>query len=130
MKVLICGGGPQLKNLQLQVSRLQLADNIILAGEKPHPEVLQLMQRSRIFLHTSNYEGFSSVCLEALYSGAHVISFCNPEIGFVRHWHIVNSKAEMIQKIIELLMDPAPDHSPVLTFSMDDTAKAVRELFE
>jgi glycosyltransferase involved in cell wall biosynthesis len=130
LKTLICGGGPQSVSLQSQANQLKLTNNITLAGEMPHAEVLQLMQRSRIFLHTSNYEGFSSVCLEALYAGAHVISFCNPEIGLVNHWHIVNSKAEMIQKTIELLMDPAPDHSPVLAFSMDDTAKAVRALFD
>jgi len=40
-----------------------------------HPELLEWMQRGKVFLHPSSYEGFGIVCIEALCSGAEVISF-------------------------------------------------------
>jgi glycosyltransferase involved in cell wall biosynthesis len=78
VKSVICGKGPEESKLRTLIQEQDLNKVIELKGEQQHSEVLKLMQASRIFLHTSSYEGFSSVCLEALYSGAHVISFCRP----------------------------------------------------
>lgn len=125
----ICGIGAEYHNLQLLVRLLKLKDSVQLMGEQSHGEVLQLMQRTRIFLHTSSYEGYSSVCLEALYAGAHVISFCRPMTAGIDHWHIVGDREEMIAKALELLADPELDHHPVLVNSMEDTARAVVRLF-
>ncbi|HYC29294.1 MAG TPA: glycosyltransferase family 4 protein [Chitinophagaceae bacterium] len=121
VKAVICGKGPEEQALRKQ-------EHVALFGELPHPEVLKLMQQSKIFLHTSNYEGFSTVCLEALYAGAHVISFCEPVATQIPHWHIVRTKEEMLQKLLELLSKPL-DHTPVMPYSMKDTAMAVMKLF-
>ena len=37
-------------------------------------------------------------CLEALYAGCHVISFCKPMNTDFEHWHIVNTEEDMIKK--------------------------------
>jgi glycosyltransferase involved in cell wall biosynthesis len=124
VKAVICGKGPEEKALRRQIGK----SNITLAGEVSHPEVLKTMQQSKIFLHTSYYEGFSTVCLEALYAGAHVISFCNPVTAQIPHWHIVNNKEEMFQKLLELLHKQL-DHTPVIPYTMKDTAMAVMKLF-
>jgi glycosyltransferase involved in cell wall biosynthesis len=124
----VCGKGPEDDELHEQVRRLQLEENIILKGETQYPEVLRLMQRSRIFLHTSSYEGLGMVCLEALYAGAHVISFCKPFNRQIPHWHIVRTKEEMLDKLLELLETPL-DHEPVIPFWMKDTAAKVMGLY-
>jgi glycosyltransferase involved in cell wall biosynthesis len=111
-----------------QHRRTPPSDDVELIGEKPHSEVLRLMQKSKIFLHTSSYEGFSTVCLEALYAGAHVISFCNPVYEKIPHWYVVRNKEEMLRKLIELLSADL-NHEPVIPFSMSDTAKRVMQLF-
>ena len=129
VRAMICGEGPEHSNLQQLIDNLGVGNNISLAGKKSHPEVLQMMQRSRIFLHTSSYEGFSSVCLEALYAGARVISFFKPMAAWINHWYIVRDKEEMVEKIIELLNDPEVDYRPVLPYPMKDSAKAVMNLF-
>lgn len=129
INVLICGKGEEKDHLQSLIDKLHLQDNISLLGERSHEEILQLMQRSKILLHTSSYEGFSTVCLEALYAGAHVISFCNPMMEWVRHWHIATSREDMLQLLIEILQDPDTDHKPVLPYSINDSAKAVMKLF-
>jgi len=127
---IICGKGPEESNLQALILEQGLSKIIELKGEQQHSEVLKLMQASKIFLHTSSYEGFSSVCLEALYSGAHVISFCRPFTTVVEHWHFVDTENEMIQKVIEILKDPATEYSPVLLFYVRDSVREMMRLFE
>ena len=100
---MLCGKGPQEMQLQKLIVHHQLQNNILLTGEKPHAETLRLMQRTKVFLHTSNYEGFSTVCLEALYAGCHVISFIKPMQHDIDHWHIVQTKEEMVKKAIGIL---------------------------
>ncbi|MBS1597821.1 MAG: glycosyltransferase [Bacteroidetes bacterium] len=129
INTMICGDGPEQKNLQALINRLGLEKNVVLAGKKSHPELLELMQRCRIFLHPSSYEGFSSVCLEALYAGARVISFFKPMAAWINHWMIVHDKKEMAEKITEILDDPEIDYRPVLPYPMKDSAKAVMKLF-
>ena len=126
---MLCGKGPQEMELQKLIVQQQLQNNIVLAGEKPHAEILRLMQRTKIFLHTSNYEGFSTVCLEALYAGCHVISFIKPMQRDIDHWHIVQTKEEMITKALYLLNDAATQYKSVYLYSMDESAKSVMNLF-
>ena len=131
IKAVLCGKGTERHRLELMIADAGLQYSILLMGEKPHNEVLQLMQRSKIFLHPSSYEGFSGACLEALYAGAHVISFCNPKrcSGIKKHWHIAEDTESMTGLILELLQSPDTDYTPVLPYTMKETARAVMELF-
>lgn len=129
IRAIICGKGPEEQALREQIHQLKLPQNVSLAGELQQPEVLRLMQQSKIFLHTSYYEGFSTVCLEALYAGAHVISFCNPVTAPIPHWHIVSNEEEMLEKLLELLGSSLLQHDPIMPYSMHDSAKKVMELF-
>jgi len=126
---ILCGKGPQEMQLQNLISQQQLQNNIFLTGELSHQKILELMQRTKIFLHTSNYEGFSTVCLEALYAGCHVISFIKPMQHNIDHWHIVHTNEEMEKKAIELLA-PGTVYTTVLPYTMDDSAKAIMQLFD
>jgi len=125
----ICGEGEARTEIELLIEQQGLQAHVALPGLTPHREVLGLMQRTKILLHTSNYEGFGVVCLEALYAGAHVISFCKPMDQEIRHWHIVGDEEEMIQKALDLLGDPATEYRPVLPFKMNNTVRSVMHLF-
>jgi glycosyltransferase involved in cell wall biosynthesis len=129
LKVLICGKGSEQQNLEKLIAGNGLNHIIQLTGEKTHDEVLQLMQRSKLLLHTSSYEGFSGACLEALYAGTHVISFFNPQDGWIKHWHIADDPQTMTGIALELLSSDTLDHSPVLPYDMKDTAAAIMQLF-
>jgi glycosyltransferase involved in cell wall biosynthesis len=87
------------------------------------------MQQSKIFLHPSSYEGFSMVCLEALYAGCHVISFCKPINVDFDHWHIVKTKEEMVEKALEILTLCDLTHESVMPYSINNSAKSVVQLF-
>ncbi len=130
IKVIICGKGPEKDNLELTIKKLQLESNIQLLGEVDHNEVLKYMQRSKILMHPSSYEGFSGVCIEALYAGAHVISFCDPVEKKIKHWHIVDTAEAMCEKAKEILNDAATDFSPVLVNDMKVSAQNLMELYD
>ena len=130
VKSVICGTGPEEIKLRELIKEQELNGIIELKGEQQHSEVLKMMQASRIFLHTSSYEGFSSVCLEALYSGAHVISFCRPFTTAVEHWHFVDTENEMIQKTVEILKDSSTEYSPVLLFYVRDSVREMMRLYD
>lgn len=129
IKAEICGTGPEYRKLQRLINILSLQQNIILSGEKTHEDLLDTMQRAKLFLHPSSYEGFGIVCIEALYAGAKVVSFCKPMHALIKHWHTVPNKKAMIEKAIVLLETQSPPEK-VLPYSIDDTAKAVMKLFD
>jgi glycosyltransferase involved in cell wall biosynthesis len=126
---LVCGRGPEKNKLQLLINKLGVNENVTLTGELPHEEVLQLMKRTKIFLHPSSYEGFGVVCLEALSAGAHVISFIQPMKQKIDHWHIIKTKKEMVDKANEILKNEKTDHQPVIPYSMNDTVRSIMKLF-
>ena len=130
LKGVLCGKGPEAGLLKQKIRERHWQDNLHLAGELPHQELLGLMQRCKIFLHPSSYEGYSTACLEALYAGAHVISFTCPDHGHIDHWHVVYSPEEMEAKALELLEDCYTEYSPVMLHSMEDNASAVMKLFQ
>jgi glycosyltransferase involved in cell wall biosynthesis len=130
IKAMLIGDGPEKNKLQALVKKNGLQSNITLTGELPHEEVLQRMQRAKVFLHPSSYEGFGVVSIEALSAGCHVISFCKPMKQDIEHWHIVKTKEGMKQYALDVLQMPNPNHSPVIPFLMVDSVKAVVRLFD
>lgn len=129
ISAVICGKGKEKQVLEALISRKGLSRNIQLTGEIPNETVFQYMERAKILLHPSSYEGFSGACLEALFAGAHVVSFCKPMHGWIRHWHIVKNLPEMIELCDQLRKDIGENTQPVLPYRMEDTARAVMGLF-
>ena len=68
------------------------------------------------------------MCIEALYAGAHVISFTRAMNQNIPHWHIVSTKEEMINKAIELLQNKETEYTPVFPFDMNDSARKFIQL--
>jgi len=129
IKTMLIGEGPEKNKLQTRIATHGLQSNIILAGELAHSEVLRTMQRGKIFLHTSCYEGFGIVCLEALYSGAHVISFVKPMHTEIENWHIAASKQEMIQKAVEILKEPGYEYKSIIPYRIEESVQKMLLLF-
>ena len=98
-------------------------------GELPHEQVLALMQRSKILLHTSSYEGFGCVCAEALYARANVMSFCRPMKAEIEQWHIVTDRNEMKEKALDLLLNPSTQYKSIKVYNIDEVAEKFRQLF-
>lgn len=126
VKAVICGRGPEEEQLRTLIHKLNLQQNISLAGEVSHKDALILMQQAKIFLHPSSYEGYSSACLEALCAGCHVISFTRAEKQNIDHWHIVSSSEEMRNKCLQVL--EGDDYSSILVHTMEGSARKIMDL--
>ena len=129
LKTIICGKGPEMEKLKKLIKRFGLEKNIQLKGELPHNDVLRLMQRSRIFLHTSIYEGNAAVLSEALYAGAHVVSLVKPMEARPAQHHIPDNAEHLPDLLLNLLNDKSLTHDPVLVDTMESIAARVLDLF-
>ena len=129
IRSVICGKGPEKKTLGALIEKMGLQDNISLLDEMPHAQVLELMQRSRVFLHPSSFEGFSTVCLEAHFAGAEVISFHQPQHDITPGWHIVNSLEEMISQTVIALRKEKTGSPLLCPYLMEDSVKKMMQLF-
>ncbi len=125
----ICGKGPEEAHLRAQIVKYSLEENLILEGELHHPEILRMMQETKVLVHPSSYEGFSTVCLEALYAGANVVSFCSPMKQTIDNWHVVTTPETMQEKMISLLKNDTVEYRSIMPFSMDDSARSILHLF-
>ncbi len=130
IRAVICGKGPELERLQTLIKDFKLEKNVELTGELSHTSVLALMQRTKIFVHTSAYEGFGVVCLEALYAGAQVVSMVQPMAVGIKNWHIIYRQIDMVHKLKELLLNPHTEHGPVLPYAINDSARSIIKLFD
>jgi glycosyltransferase involved in cell wall biosynthesis len=129
VKALLIGEGPERSSIENLIKESGLQLNISLTRELPYDKVLEHMQRTKVFLHPSSYEGFSGVCMEALSKGAHVISFCRPMKQHIKNWHIVDTTKEMKNKTLQILQNPDTIYEPVIPYSMSETVDKMLELF-
>jgi len=74
LRVLVVGPGQELKALQSLARAEGVDDQVEFAGAKTHPEVLDLMRRSRFFVLASRAEGLPLVVVEAMMCGRPVVS--------------------------------------------------------
>jgi glycosyltransferase involved in cell wall biosynthesis len=130
LKAVIVGEGPERARLEEKIRIAGLQKNIKLTGQLSYNAVLEYMRRTKILLHPSSYEGFSGVCLEALASGAYVISFCKPMNTEIDHWTIVDSKEKMLERALAILQDPDTKMNTKPVYDINDTAKNIIALFD
>ncbi|SDS10477.1 Glycosyltransferase involved in cell wall bisynthesis [Mucilaginibacter mallensis] len=129
IKAVICGRGPEMERLKHQIIRLKLENNVKLTGGLTHGEVLAMMQRTKVFLHTSAYEGFGMVLSEALYAGAQVVSLVKPMDLMPEEFHQGKNENELVGLVSGFLDDKDLKHEPVLFNPIECIADKVTELF-
>lgn len=128
LTAVLVGKGPEEKNLKKLIKDLSLEEKVQMPGEVDHDTLMAWMNRARVLLHPSQYEGYSTVCLEALANGCHVVSFVRAETNRVKNWHVVKDQSEMTAKTKQLLESEA-DFKPVLMRDIETTVKQMISLF-
>jgi glycosyltransferase involved in cell wall biosynthesis len=128
INAVIVGSGKEERNLIDLINRLGLQHNLKLVGALPHQQVLSIMNRSRVLLHPSAYEGMGAAMIEALYSGCSVVSFFTLADRGVKNVTTVSSEAELLPACRKLL---SQDHKAerVLAFDMKDTVHRIAALY-
>jgi glycosyltransferase involved in cell wall biosynthesis len=123
----IAGEGEEFDKLKKMIIQSGLEKNLRLLGARPHSETLELMNQSRIFLHTSLYEGNSTVLMEALYSGCQVVSTQSLSEAPVENLFVSADRIALVQQLSTLL-NQTPVPRQVLFNTMDRSAKKIMDL--
>jgi len=103
IQALLIGGGIQTKILQNEIIKRKLQDNISIMEQIPRKEVLDLMCKSKILLHTSLYESQGYVFFEAMQLGLKIVSF---DIGSAKpseYWYVAGNKEDMEKGLLDYL---------------------------
>ena len=104
-------GNPDLmEQIKKLISDLNLEDHIILTGFTQ--EVEQYYQKARIFIGTSEYEGFSLTFCEAMSYGLPIVTYDIPWLTFIKDGRgiipVEQKRYDLLaQKVISLLQDEA-----------------------
>jgi glycosyltransferase involved in cell wall biosynthesis len=126
-RLVILGEGEKRAELESQISRLGLTQDVLLPGFVSNPYAW--MKRSSVFVFSSDFEGLGNVLIEAMACGTSVISTACPsgpeEIllqGKVGRLIPVNDLPAMTEAILETLDRPQDPQSLIeraRTFSCD-----------
>ncbi len=125
----IIGEGEYKKSLGEQITKEGLSNNIKLIGGLNRSEVLTKMAEAKILLHTSIYEGQGYVYMEALASGAYVVSFDMGFVPFNSKTKICKSESEIINSTLTILQGDL-DFTPVVPITMKDTVTSYQKYYE
>jgi glycosyltransferase involved in cell wall biosynthesis len=128
VKAVICGDGPEKLNLEKQIDACNLRNMVELYGNVPHPRVLELMNDSHVFLHTSEYDSSATVLHEALYAGCKVVSTCPVSEGNPENFYLETNRDAIVERVVQLLSDFRRPKRVVVN-SMDDSARQMLNIF-
>jgi glycosyltransferase involved in cell wall biosynthesis len=96
--------------------------------ELPRNEVLCYMARSRVLVHTSEFESQGYVFDEALLNGMSIVSFPVGSAGPSQRWRVVHDLDAMEQAVLDLLERP-PDDKPVIPNPVSATVNEYLKLY-
>ncbi|MFN8321284.1 MAG: glycosyltransferase family 4 protein [Chitinophagales bacterium] len=128
IKCVIAGDGEHRQELEEKISQLNLQNNIAIMGMLSRKETLDLMMRSKVFLHTSTFESFGYVFSEAIQAGASIVSY---EVGIANNMNalIGNSIEELAQHVCTTLECPTNLSLKASVWTTQQTAEAYMELY-
>jgi glycosyltransferase involved in cell wall biosynthesis len=128
-KVVICGGGEGLEDLKSKVRLLGLQNIVEITGEISRTQVLTYMQKSKIFVHTSQFESFGLVLIEALACDCIVLS---KPVGIAYNNKDIqncDTTEDFVKKIELLLRQKSNRLTPPKKYLMRDTVLKYLEIY-
>ncbi len=124
----LVGSGPEMEALNSFANHLDINENIEFTGLLNRKEVFKLMQRSKIFVHPSTFEGSGYVFAEALVNGMNILSF---NIGYAQShpkWFIAKDDADFTNTL-ERLLSTSLDFQPANLFKLTETVEQYAKLY-
>ncbi len=129
MKVRLVGDGALRSALEKEAEERQLDQLLEFVGELPRQEVLKMMRRSKVLLHTAKSEGQGYVFEEALAQGMRIVS---TPVGMAKagpRWYLGAEVGELMEKMRIALSEPTPESSGPAD-RIEDTVAAYLEVYE
>ncbi|NWF51319.1 MAG: glycosyltransferase family 4 protein [Ignavibacteriaceae bacterium] len=128
IKCKIAGIGPELSRLKQITEEKGLSNNIEFTGLLSRQEIFKLMQRSKILVHPSRFEGSGFVFAEALVNGMNIVSF---NVGYAQahpKWFIAKNNEEFIS-IIEKILSAELNFEAINLFPLQETINRYANLY-
>jgi glycosyltransferase involved in cell wall biosynthesis len=128
IKAVLVGEGPEILKLKTMVKDKAVEANIDFKGLLNRKDIFKLMQRSKIFVHPSLFEGSGFVFAEALANGMNIVSF---NVGYAQKnpkWHIANSEENFIS-ITKKLLGEKLDFNPLNLFPLAETVSRYAAIY-
>ncbi len=129
IKAVLIGKGEQEQTLKEKAIKNGLQNNVQLIGEIAHGEVFSYLSKSKIFLHTSGYEGQSTVMMEALAAGLTVVCFDVGRLHIENKVVVCQGKEEMVMQLKRLLL-ASLDFKPAVVRIADDMVNDFMKVYE
>jgi 1,2-diacylglycerol 3-alpha-glucosyltransferase len=126
LKVVLIGDGPELENLKLLAETLGIKDCVSFLGHVTRKDVLDLMTKAKVLLHTSTFESQGFVFNEAIASGMAVVA---RKVGIAsesERWKVSESGADMAGSILSLL---EKNYEPETLIPIQQTIEAYKKLY-
>lgn len=128
IKCKLAGAGPELSILKAMAIEEGIEKNIEFTGLLNRTEIFKLMQRSKILIHPSKFEGFGYVFAEALANGMYIVSFNTGCALDHPKWLIANDNMDFI-KIAASLFGSKLDFNAVNPFPLHETVSRYAFLY-
>jgi glycosyltransferase involved in cell wall biosynthesis len=106
---MVGGSSPGFEDVYQELrKRLPEVSHLTYHGRVPYHDVNDLYERTRVFVNTSDTEGFPNSYLQAWVRGTPVVAFFDPDGVIAREGlgHTVTSLPDMRQAVERLLQDP------------------------
>lgn len=129
VKSVMIGKGPLLEKIKDEIVQMHLEKNIEVTGELPRKKVFEIMQQSKILVHTSEYESQSGVINEALANGMVVSCY---DIGRQESSSRIFANKNLNELLLttENLLHTNLQFLSEQIFNADDMAKKYNTLYE
>jgi len=128
LKCKLVGTGPELSGLITLAREKGITENIEFTGLLSRNDIFKLMQRSKIFVHPSTFEGSGYVFAEALVNGMNIVSF---NVGYAQphpKWFIAKSEEDFFN-IVQKLLSASLDYNSVNLFPMNETVERYASIY-
>ncbi len=128
LKCKLVGTGPELSKLMNLAKEKGISENIEFTGLLSRSEIFKLMQRCKIFVHPSTFEGSGYVFAEALVNGMNIVSF---NVGYAQKhpkWFIAKNEEDFLYTVKKLL-SASLNYNSVNLFPLKETVERYASIY-
>lgn len=129
IKCMLAGAGPEEFNLRQLAKEKGLEKNIEFSGILNRTELFKFMQRSKLLIHPSKFEGAGFVFAESLVNGMNIVSFNVGNAQQHNKWFIAGDDEDFIRITVNLLATKL-DFTPANPFPLAETVSRYASLYE
>lgn len=123
----LIGIGTEYDILRKQVSEFGLSNNVEFLGQLSYEETQKKIAQAKVLLHTSAFEGFGMVLIEALANGTHVLS---TPVGIAYQEEKIEKLTLNVQQDVQTLRSLlAKDTFPSIKYSIQQTVATYLKMF-